>query len=68
VHQEGLKPDWVPEADRVSSGGCWYDVPQFARVALRVGDEPAYRNDILGFRLALNINHEGEHNVSDSSP
>ena len=60
MQQARLKPDWVPEADRVSSGGCWYDVPQFARVALRVGDEPAYRNDILGFRLARVTNHEGE--------
>jgi formylglycine-generating enzyme required for sulfatase activity len=60
-----LKPDLEPEADRVSSGGCWYDVPHFARVALRAGDEPAYRNDILGFRLVRNITHEGEQHAKE---
>jgi formylglycine-generating enzyme required for sulfatase activity len=46
-----LTLDRVPETDRVSSGGFWSSVPKSARVADRVGDDPVYRNDILGFRL-----------------
>ena len=51
MEEARLKPDWVPESDRVSSGGFWSSVPKVARVADRVGDDPVYRNDILGFRL-----------------
>ncbi len=37
---------------RVSRGGSWFDVPRFARVALRFWFEPGNRGDELGFRLA----------------
>jgi formylglycine-generating enzyme required for sulfatase activity len=69
VQQDRLKPDWVPEADRVYRGGSWDDDPRGARVAGRSRGVPGRRRyDRLGFRLVRDTNHKGEHNVSDSSP
>jgi hypothetical protein len=42
----------LDSAYRVYRGGSWYYGPQFARVANRYRDDPAYRGDDLGFRLA----------------
>lgn len=39
-------------AFRVLRGGCWFNVPRFARVAYRYGYAPGNRSDGLGFRLA----------------
>jgi sulfatase modifying factor 1 len=38
-------------SNRVNRGGCWYNVPQNARVAIRYDDSPDYRYGTLGFRL-----------------
>jgi formylglycine-generating enzyme required for sulfatase activity len=45
-------PGAVGVSLRVSRGGGWYDVPHFARSALRIGYGPEYRHHALGFRLA----------------
>ena len=37
-------------SSRVNRGGCWYS---YCRVALRCTFPPSYRNNALGFRLAL---------------
>jgi formylglycine-generating enzyme required for sulfatase activity len=60
MEEARLKPNWVPESDRVSSGGFWSGVPKVARVADRVGDDPGFRNHVLGFRVARNTNHKGD--------
>jgi formylglycine-generating enzyme required for sulfatase activity len=38
-------------SDRVSRGGSWDNVPQYARVANRDYDTPGYRSSLLGVRL-----------------
>jgi formylglycine-generating enzyme required for sulfatase activity len=45
---------------RVLRGGCWADAARVCRSANRNGSDPSYRNDALGFRLALS--------PSDSTP
>jgi formylglycine-generating enzyme required for sulfatase activity len=60
MQEDRLKPDLPEGAGRVSRGGGWSSVPQGARVAFRNSGVPAYRSGDLGFRLARNINHEGE--------
>jgi len=40
---------------RVVRGGSWYLEPELARAAYRIGFEPGYRNNILGFRLARTL-------------
>ena len=40
-------------SDRVVRGGSWSQTAQGCRSAYRVGYDPAYRNFIAGFRLAL---------------
>ena len=40
---------------RVNRGGSWNHAAQGARVALRNGGVPGYRNDNLGFRLMREI-------------
>jgi formylglycine-generating enzyme required for sulfatase activity len=37
---------------RVLRGGSWYDYAQYCRVSYRRIDDPPYRNNYLGFRLA----------------
>ena len=39
-------------ANRVGRGGSWYDIPEFARVALRLRLAPGIRSISLGFRLS----------------
>jgi formylglycine-generating enzyme required for sulfatase activity len=39
-------------AVRVIRGGSWLDLARRVRAAYRFGDDPAYRNDYLGFRCA----------------
>jgi serine/threonine-protein kinase len=39
------------DADRVLRGGCWSDPVRLARLALRVGRGPGFRDVNLGFRL-----------------
>ncbi|HNO57597.1 MAG TPA: hypothetical protein PKI28_07990 [Accumulibacter sp.] len=34
-------------------GGSWFGRGRYVRSANRVRDEPGYRNDYIGFRLAL---------------
>ena len=38
---------------RVVRGGSWYYSRDFARCAFRLGDEPVFRDDDLGFRVVL---------------
>jgi formylglycine-generating enzyme required for sulfatase activity len=40
---------------RVRRGGSWYDTAQYARVALRYGNDPGYRNVDVGVRLTRTI-------------
>jgi formylglycine-generating enzyme required for sulfatase activity len=40
---------------RVDRGGCWYDGARIARVAIRNGLDPAFRNSNLGFRLLRSV-------------
>jgi len=47
-------------ADRVFRGGSWVISAQYARVALRFGFVPSYRDLDLGFRLARDHNHQGD--------
>jgi formylglycine-generating enzyme required for sulfatase activity len=42
-------------AFRVYRGGCWYDVPGYARVASRDWSGPGFRAGNLGFRLARTV-------------
>jgi len=37
--------------NRVLRGGGWYDPPENARSAIRVGDNPVHRLGLLGFRV-----------------
>jgi formylglycine-generating enzyme required for sulfatase activity len=39
-------------AGRVVRGGGWYFSPAYARVANRYWNDPSFRFDYLGFRLA----------------
>ena len=39
-------------ADRVIRGGSWFDVARGVRAAFRLGFDPAFRDDSLGFRCA----------------
>ncbi|MFH1137461.1 MAG: SUMF1/EgtB/PvdO family nonheme iron enzyme, partial [Pseudomonadota bacterium] len=39
-------------SSRVLRGGSWVDSPGFCRSAVRSGDDPGNRFDVLGFRLA----------------
>ena len=41
----------VSGSSRVRRGGSWHGGPQFARVAIRGGNSPGYRNFSLGVRL-----------------
>lgn len=54
--QEGTA--WI-EVERGSSrvfrGGAWGDLPQHCRSAYRINWTPDYRDDYLGFRLALSL-------------
>ena len=47
-------------SNRVFRGGCWYGDAWFCRAAFRLRDDPSFRDDNLGFRLART--------VSSSSP
>jgi formylglycine-generating enzyme required for sulfatase activity len=51
--------EWMENAHesggRVLRGGSWLSEPQNARAAYRFRDEPALRNDLLGFRLARTL-------------
>lgn len=48
--------DASPNASwRVARGGCWLHVPQRCRPADRNAYEPAYTNDLLGFRLVRTL-------------
>jgi len=38
---------------RVFRGGCWHDTAGYCRSPLRSGGDPSFRDDRLGFRLAL---------------
>ena len=38
-------------SDRVRRGGSWDGVPQYARVALRIYDDPGNRDVVIGVRL-----------------
>ena len=38
-------------SNRVNRGGSWNRVPQFARVAIRIYDDPGFRYSFLGVRL-----------------
>jgi formylglycine-generating enzyme required for sulfatase activity len=38
-------------SSRVFRGGCWFNDPQFARVAIRFYDTPGSRSSLLGIRL-----------------
>ena len=40
---------------RVVRGGSWDDSPEFARVAVRIGNDPSNRDDVQGFRLARTL-------------
>jgi formylglycine-generating enzyme required for sulfatase activity len=40
-------------SSRVLRGGSWDVVPLYCRSAVRFGNDPTYRNNNLGFRLAL---------------
>jgi sulfatase modifying factor 1 len=42
----------LPASSRVNRGGGWSAEPRFARSATRSGNDPAYRFNSLGFRLA----------------
>jgi formylglycine-generating enzyme required for sulfatase activity len=42
-------------SDRVVRGGSWYDGAGDVRAAYRGYDDPRYRDDILGFRLARSV-------------
>jgi uncharacterized protein (TIGR02996 family) len=47
-------PPGPPEgSDRVIRGGCWAECGQDCRAAHRDWDEPAFRSEHLGFRVAL---------------
>lgn len=37
---------------RVIRGGSWFDPPEYARSSVRMGFEPSYKSDIIGFRCA----------------
>jgi len=43
----------ISGSDRVIRGGSWYFIARFCRVSYRSLNTPTYRNDYLGFRLAL---------------
>ena len=48
--------EWCSDAEgssRVYRGGSWGSGAAFCRSAFRNGDDPTYRNNYLGFRLAL---------------
>ena len=55
---EGAPTDgsaWLTDkkaANRVLRGGSWNNVPWYCRSALRVTYTPAYRNDLIGFRVS----------------
>jgi formylglycine-generating enzyme required for sulfatase activity len=41
--------------ERVVRGGAWGLSPDYLRAAYRGGYEPGYKNDRIGFRVALRI-------------
>ena len=44
---------------RVKRGGSWNDTPTFVQSAFRNWDDPSYRSNLLGFRLAQSIRGSG---------
>ena len=60
MSEDRLKPPMDPSPIRVFRGGSWSSTADSARAARRFGSDPGRRSDLLGFRLARNINHEGE--------
>ena len=46
--------------DRVQRGGCWFNGAQFCRTASRYDDRPAFRVNLIGFRLALSLQSVGQ--------
>lgn len=59
---EELSVDFEPELEvgRVNRGGSWILTAGLARAEYGSWNRPGRRHDLLGFRLARNINHEGE--------
>jgi formylglycine-generating enzyme required for sulfatase activity len=41
---------------RVVRGGSWYNIPQYLRAAIRDRNTTAYRDGLIGFRLARTLN------------
>jgi formylglycine-generating enzyme required for sulfatase activity len=52
---------------RVIRGGSYLNTASFCRSASRLGDEPDFRNNRLGFRLALSLDQPGSANIRAES-
>jgi formylglycine-generating enzyme required for sulfatase activity len=52
---------------RVSRGGCWVSTARSCRSAFRLRVDAAFRDDTLGFRLALNSDLPGRSRIPDGT-
>lgn len=52
-------PDAGPGSSRLLRGGCYFNPALYCRVAFRDAFHPAYRNDLIGFRLCISPSVSG---------